>query len=383
MRGFVDSDPELTCPEMTPVLTSALAYPSLDRSELARSTDAMRHCRSRLVAAGIDPSQYNSDAAAHDLLDLMVALHIHRANFIAFEQADAEVFDVLGQAPAAVRSITLDNPPPPGATVLSDPIGDLAGAFTRFVALCDADPVCAHGYPNLGESDRSISAKLAQPPLVTTANPSGSNLPPVHILLDAPRIADALAFALSQPSAYPLIPEAINPTNQTAALATIASAAVQNDYPPQGADATWGAQASYGCAYDINTQDVQSQTLEAHTLPQFAQANSAQWTQWCKAWNVPDISATLSQPVVSNVPALFFRGALAPDGNPNWIPTITRGLSNAQTVVFPTLGSDLLASGPPCLSALRRQFLTDPNATLDTAACEKQSPPIQFVAPSS
>jgi class 3 adenylate cyclase/pimeloyl-ACP methyl ester carboxylesterase len=383
MRGFVDSDPELTCPEMTPVLTSALAYPSLDPSELARSTDAMRRCRSRLVAAGTDLSQFNSDAAAHDLVDLMVALHIRRANFIAFEQADAEVFDVVRQAPAAVRSITLDNPPPPGTTVLSDPIGDLAGAFTRFVALCAADPVCAHAYPNLGQSDRSISAKLARPPLVTTPNPNGSNLPPVRILLDTSRIADALAFALAQPSAYPLIPEAIDPTNQTAALATIASAAAQSDYPPQGADATWGAEASYGCAYDINTQNVQDETLEAHTLPQFAQANGAEWTQWCKAWNVPDISATLSQPVISNVPALFFRGALAPDGNPNWIPTITRGLSNAQTVVFPTLGSDLLAGGPPCLSALRRQFLADPNATLDTAACEKQSPPIQFIAPSS
>jgi hypothetical protein len=49
--------------------------------------------------------------------------------------------------------------------------------------------------------------------------------------------------------------------------------------------------------------------------------------------------------------------------------------------VFPTLGSDLLANGPECLSALRREFLADPNATLKTNACEQQSPKIQFIAP--
>jgi hypothetical protein len=41
----------------------------------------------------------------------------------------------------------------------------------------------------------------------------------------------------------------------------------------------------------------------------------------------------------------------------------------------------LLANGPPCLSALRREFLANPNATLDTNACERLSPKIQFIAP--
>jgi hypothetical protein len=380
MRGYVDSNPELTCPEMTPILTSGLASASLDPTELARGSAAMRHCRARLVATGIDPAQYNYDTAAHDLLDLMVAMHIQRANFIAFEGADAEVFDVLRKAPAAVRSITLDNPPPPGTTTLSDPIGDLAGAFNRFVDLCDADPICRPAYPNLRQGGGKLAA---HPSLVTTANPNGSNLPPVRILIDGPRAADALAYGLSQPSVYPLIPQAIDPTNQAAALATIAAAAAQNDMPPPDAGAFWGAAASYICAYDLNTQNVQGETLEAHTLPQFTRAQTAQWTQWCKPWNVPDISSTLSQPVVSNVPALFFRGDLAPDGNPNWIPTIARGLSNVQTIVFPTLGSDLLANGPPCLSTLRREFLANPNTILDTTGCEKHSPRIQFVAPTN
>ena len=79
---------------------------------------------------------------------------------------------------------------------------------------------------------------------------------------------------------------------------------------------------------------------------------------------------------------MLFRGNVNPDGNPTWIPTIERGMSNAQSVIFPSLGRDLLASGPPRPSVLRRQFLANPDATLDTTACAKQSLAIQFVAPS-
>lgn len=379
-RGFVDSDPELTCPEVSDWQISALAHPSLDPTELARGTDTLRRCRARLVADGVDPAQYNYETAARDLLDLMFALHIRRANFVAFEYADAEVFQVVRQAPAAVRSITLDNPPPPGTTHLSDPIGDLAGAWNRYVAQCNANPICAQAYPNLAQSAESGSAQFnANPSVVTAQNPNGPNLPPVRILLDGPRTADALAGALADPGTYPLIPAVIDPADETTAEATIATGVVEADYPPQ--DAPWGAAASYTCAYDVNTQDPQGEALKAQTFPQFGRADNARWTLWCKAWNVPDVSATLSQPVVSDVPALFFRGNLAPDGNPNWIPTTTRGLSNAQTVVFPTLGRDLLAGGPPCLSALRRQFLANPTATLNTTACERESPKIQFIAP--
>jgi len=365
---------------MSAVQISALSQPSLDPTEIALGSDALRHCYARFKARGIDPAQYNYDTAAGDLLDLMFALHINKANFIAYEYADAEVFDVVRHAPAAVRSITLDNPPPPGTTALTDPIGDLAGAFQRFVALCRADSVCANGYPDLEQTKPTLYDQLeANPPLVTVPNPNGSNLPPVQVLVDGPRAADALVTALSDPATYPLIPQARQAAAQSAAYTTIATGAADVDYPTP--DESWGATASYTCSYDVNTQNAPSEALEAHELPQFVRAVSAQWTQWCRAWPVPDLSAGFSQPVVSNVPALFFRGNLSPDGNPDWIPMIARGLSDVQSVVFPTLGNDLLADGPPCLSALRRQFLADPTKTLDTAACAKQSPPIEFVAP--
>jgi hypothetical protein len=68
-----------------------------------------------------------------------------------------------------------------------------------------------------------------------------------------------------------------------------------------------------------------------------------------------------------------------PQGRDEWVSTLQHGLSNAQSVVFPTLGGELLVTGPGCLSTLRRDFLANPSRTQDTAGCANLSPPVQWV----
>ena len=199
------------------------------------------------------------------------------------------------------------------------------------------------------------------------------------ILLDGPRAADALAAALMDAGTYRLIPAAITSPNSNS---IVGGQVIRSDFATFHPDtAAWGTLASYLCAYDVHTIDHNAATLEADTLPQFTRAQTKPWAQWCQAWKVPDVSEALSADVAGPVPALLFRGDLTPFGSDDWLRRVRRGLSRDQTVTFPTLGSGLLASGPPCLSKLRREFLADPTAKLDTAACSKQSPPIRFVAP--
>ena len=81
------------------------------------------------------------------------------------------------------------------------------------------------------------------------------------------------------------------------------------------------------------------------------------------------------------MPAFLFRGDLSPYGDSDGVAKIMRGLPNGQSAIFPTLGGDLLAKGPPCLSDLRRQFLADPRAKLDTAGCVQSQPRIEFAPP--
>jgi hypothetical protein len=184
-----------------------------------------------------------------------------------------------------------------------------------------------------------------------------------------------LALASGDLSTYKLIPAGIEQTGGS--VAVIASLALQIDRLVP--DAPWGAQASYLCSYDVHTADPEGRAFAARTLPEFVASRDSHWAEWCSAWKVPDVSGVLSTDLVSDVPTLLFRGDLSPEGSAEWITKVLRGMSNAQAVVFPTLGDHLLADGPPCLSALRRKFLSHPGARLDTKACARQSPPIPFV----
>jgi class 3 adenylate cyclase len=380
-RGFTGSDPVLTCPEMVNVTKAALAQPSDDPTVLADENAALSTCYARLKSNGIDPAQYNFKTSAIDVTDLMVALKIQRANFTASELTSAVVFEVLRHAPGAVRSLTLDNPAPPGATQLTNPVGNLATAFGHYADLCQANPECAHAYPDLRGSYRSTYEALqAHPQLVSTPDPDDTSQPAVPVLMDGPRVADALASALGNPGTYGLIPAAITAPSATP---VVAAQVLSGDYYLWHRDAPWGALASYLCAYDIHTADPGGIALAARTLPQFRTGHDAHWVDWCGAWKVPDVSDALSSDVAGSEPAFLFRGNLSPSGDASWIANVERGLSQAQTAVFPTLGDGLTSGGPPCLADLQRAFLANPTAKLATSACVRQSPPISFVTASS
>jgi class 3 adenylate cyclase len=379
-RGFPGSDPTLACPEMNAVTTSALTKRANDPDEVGRGATALGQCFDRLVKEGIDPAQYNDAVAAQDALDLMIALHVDHADFTASGEVAAELFEILRVAPAVVRSITVDNPAAPGYTQLSDPTSDLATAFGRFTALCRSDPGCATAYGDLAATWKATYSRYqTSPPLLETSDPNATNAPTFPVLLDGPRAADALAAAMGNPDTYKLIPTAIQAGGADAVVAAQYAASDFGSFHPDAA--LWGTVASYQCAYPVHTVDTNAVALEASTLPQFTRALTAHWATWCRGWKVPSVAARLSMDVAGPVPALLFRGDLTPVGNTDWLRRVQRGLSRDQSVTFATLGGDLLSNGPPCLSALRRAFLADPTAKLDTAACAKQSPPITFVTP--
>ena len=60
------------------------------------------------------------------------------------------------------------------------------------------------------------------------------------------------------------------------------------------------------------------------------------------------------------------------------------GLPHLSVLSFATLpGGALPGDFPACYNDLRRQFVRDPSSRLNTGACERQSPRINFVVPSS
>jgi hypothetical protein len=202
------------------------------------------------------------------------------------------------------------------------------------------------------------------------------------VLVDGPRATDALAEALANSDTHGAIPAAISPRPLDNVIAPYAR---QHSITDLEGDQL-GANLSYICSYFVHAVDAAGSAIARRTYAEFVGTDaSAPWSEWCKAWNVPDLSEQLSVPIASQVPTLLFRGSVSPFGDPQWIDELARGLPSATVARFPTLGNDVLVNGPRCVNDLRRQFLADPSANIEhaTAACVASSPPIHFAVPGS
>jgi len=382
-RGFPLTKPALSCPEAEPALKTGFAHPVGDPTATDALVRAIKHCRARLTGAGIVPADYNLEAVTQDALDLMDVLHIRSADLVSGPADTMAVFGVARLAPDAVRSVTLENPFPPGDGFLTNPVGDLASAFTTYGDLCAKTPPCAAAYPDLRRTFAGVRAHYAAArPVVSASCACNPSLPPVPVLVDGPRATDALEEALASSDTYGAIPAAISPRPLDNVIAPYAR---QHSITDLEGDQL-GANLSYICSYFVHVVDGVGSAIARRTYPEFVGTDaSAPWSAWCKAWNVPDLSEQLSVDVASQVPALLLRGSVSPYGDPQWIDQLARALPNATVATFPTLGNDVLVNGPRCLNDLRRQFLADPSADIEhaAAACVANSPPIPFAVPGS
>lgn len=379
-RGFGEGNsPTLSCPEVGTVFEATLAHRTGTAADDAASTAAIGKCYRRLVASGVNPADYTLAASIRDVLDLVYALKLQRVDLLSGEAETAVAFGVLQAAPAAVRSITLEDPFPPGQGFLTDPTGDLAAAFTAYVGLCTANATCAKAYPNLEAAYESAHNQLAaHPPTVTAQCLCSASLPAIPVMVDGYRLSDALIDAFENSLNLPLIPAALTPDPEPTVIAPYVRDYLQSGSIPSEI----GGNLSFFCSYYVHIEDTAASALSQRTYPQFVGTYAKiPWSQWCAQWKMPDVSAQLSQPVNSSVPVLLIRGDIAPIGNSQWITQLTHGLSNATVAEFPSLGGNLLSTGPGCLNTMRQQFLTNPNVKLDVDACTRQSPPIQFQAP--
>ena len=253
--------------------------------------------------------------------------------------------------------------------------------------LCDHDADCKRSAPNLESvvedgvlERRSVAPKVGR----KRQDPDDPSAPAgCRCCFDGPRIADALATALEDPSTYPFDPGGDHCSTEPATKVTA------GEVRPQRLPHVPCRRRTVGNARVVHlfrTTSIPRRravvALEASTLPQFT-----------RAWTV-----ALERLVQGLEGARRLRRAVGGRGEPRAGAAVSRrsdgrrqpelaapgrawSLARRRRSSSRPSGSVLLVGGPPCLSALRRDFLAHPTAKLDTASCEKKSPPIDFVAP--
>ena len=370
-RGVdANSTPSLNCPEVSDAIQASLGLPSQDQAAQAGVLDASHRCRSRLLAAGLDPADYNYDSQAQDVLDLMWVLGIHQADIVASYEFSHVVFGILHRAPDVLRSFTAAQPEAAGASRDTDPASYLANAWNRYIAQCMASPSCTASFPDLASEYRGNYGQVsAAPAPVQATSPNGDT---VTVLLDGDRLSLALNQVLRDSSTYSLIPAALR--GESVNLAADEALA---GGPPLGTQ-PWGALFGFLCSYAPHTVS-QGASLSASTLPDFSGPYDLSLDPYCSAWNIPKLPDFYFNDVASAVPTLIVVGALSSDDGVAWAQQIQHALPNTRVVNFSTLGAlGLLEQSPPCFDSLRRQFLANPYSHLNIRDCSVQSPPIAF-----
>ena len=146
-RGTGRSSPSLYCADASDWLTQ------------------VRNCRDRLVAQGIDLSQYNSARIVGDMEALRVALGVRQWNLWGLSYGARVAVIAARSYPASVHSIILDaGGIPEGQELVEDARGTEV-ALTRIFSKCATDSACSRAYPQLRSRFIAALPRLRQQPL--------------------------------------------------------------------------------------------------------------------------------------------------------------------------------------------------------------------------
>jgi DNA-binding SARP family transcriptional activator/pimeloyl-ACP methyl ester carboxylesterase len=367
----------LTCPDEAKLSTAYFASPSNDRKVSESNVKAFQHCYRQLTDSGFDLSHYTYDDAADDVIDLARAFHLERVNLTAEDEDSLVTYELVRRAPRLVRSITLQNPVVPGTTGIYDPTAELAHAFDAYIALCDADARCHSAYPDLDGALRRDEQRVAAHPILATGSAYGATY---RVLLDPPRSSKELIQALTDHQYLNIVASGIYEPFKS--LDVLASLVLQADYFWSVPGFPWATALSQWCSYDVYNLSP-GRDISAQTRSDLAGGSNDDLPRACAVWPVKKMpEASFTPPPPSTVPILIFYGGLDAFVLPQWPTQLQNGFKDAVVARFQTLGQHITEQDdPPCINDLRRKFIADPHAPLPVAACEAQSPKINFVTP--
>jgi class 3 adenylate cyclase/pimeloyl-ACP methyl ester carboxylesterase len=382
-RGLGSSSPSLTCPEFAKLGPEILRHPENDPSTIARGQAALRACHDHWTSQGVALDHYTMVDEAADVVDLAAALDLRHVNLQGVWDGARVALEVARDAPGIVRSLFLLDPEVPRSSFMTNPTASLGAAFDRFVAVCEGDRKCHDAYPNLAQAFRNdVTAQDANPQNAIPTDVVSSSVLRVAVkqptvLLDGDRIAQGLAAAFTASSRnMPLVPAAITHANTI----VNASLALAQNFPLVLKDFAWGGFLSRMCSYEVHTRSAGAD-VAASARPEFAGYDDPAFRWTCDAWDVPQAPAASFAPVSSDAPTLVVGEGFSPRWQPEAASQLRAGLSHMSVLTFATLpGGALPGDFPSCYNDIRREFVRDPSRALDTDACARQTPKIDFVA---
>jgi pimeloyl-ACP methyl ester carboxylesterase len=352
-RGTGASEPSLGCPELEAVPTPAdpveMAGPAW-RETLA---GAVRGCRERLTATGIDVTAYGLAQQAADLESIRQGLGVDRWMVRTFGDDSLLALELIRRYPDHVAGVVLLGPSFPGENPVQATLQAVPASVEALTALCDADEFCAGRYRRPSDvyaaamrgEDASVVARAVRSTLAGSA--TAATLPSHLDQVAAGDIAWAsdLLVARGWCLGYQLACSAVTGWTGGAEFSTVCLGRV----PPASATPVGTENDAFGVAGLIAADP---------------------WDVICNAWvgDTRDVSTTRS--VSSDVPVLAIAVSVDPF---HALASTTEGMRDLSRGVLRVAPWAPEGTSGGCLTAGATAWLDDPLATLP-AACPLGEP---------
>jgi pimeloyl-ACP methyl ester carboxylesterase len=127
--------------------------------------EQVKTCRDQFIKEGVDLSQYNSVRIASDVEALRKALGVKQWNLWGDSYGTRLAFTIARYYPESVRAIVHDGPDLPEDQEIVDDFRGTEVALDRLFSKCAADAACASRFPQLRSRFLATLPRLRQQPL--------------------------------------------------------------------------------------------------------------------------------------------------------------------------------------------------------------------------
>jgi pimeloyl-ACP methyl ester carboxylesterase len=370
-RGAAASTPNLDCPELADATWALFATPNPRAVEQPPYTDALRACRARLRASGVDLNAYNTITNAADVADLRVALGINEWNLWGGSYGTLLAQQVMRAHPDGVRSVVLDSMTQPdkgfGGTVA---VRQGIDATQQLLDGCAASPACAAAHPTLARDLDEVVTRLDAQPYESVVTDPTTGTP--HALVFTGRdVIYGLANLHRVVALIPQFPQIVRQLKaaQYGFIDTLATTLIPFIF--MGAD---GMFLSVMCA-DRGRLDVQTglrRLLAAH--PEYEAAGRADASK-CAHWPVRHLPRSFNRPVTSRIPTLVLAGEWDATTPPKPAQAAAKHLERSFFIEFPGLSHGVVRLDSPCPRSIFGAFIDSPTQHPDTSCVQGMPEP--------
>lgn len=351
-RGTKKSLPCLDCPEVGEAFKRAYRENlSKDSLELI----AVKQCRQRLAAQGIDLSAYNTIESAADINDLRRALKVDSLTLFGISYSGGLMLTVARNHPEAVKALVLNSPLPSYVNYEEHALFNFNEALNQVFDNVEADSTHDARYAGLRERFHQYFTALA-----------GKRF---NLRYAEPGKSDSFTIRYGKHELTDAVIDRIN-TGQLKTVPFVMTDIINGNHAPyvrEQVDGVFrgnqalsaGMRYSIYCSEQIAYADKALIKKQDSILPWLAghRFNNVNHPI-CDCWQVKPEPAVAKTPVYSNVPALIAAGDADPWCRPFYNRLIKRTMPNAQLTIVHNNGhgARLMVNGVDFL----KMFIANP-----------------------